>query len=148
MNLSDKILKEESLINYARKVDPINYQDHFNTAWLQFRTKELEELGFQERLQYSYKSYFRTIVKNTFLDSVKSKKLFYIETLPEIESLDVNYQRIQNWFDKDEDKLLRNLVEIMSKCKNKTEAINILNIPRKTFYKLWYKAEKILIEEL
>lgn len=148
MNLSDKILEEESLISYAKTIDPIYYQDHFNTAWLKFRQKEIEVHGFQEKMQYSYKSYFTTIIKNTYLDSCKKNKVYYRDVLPDIKSVDVNYNKIQDFFDKEEDKLLRNMVEIMSKCKNKSEVIRILKISSDTFYKIWNKAEKLLLEEI
>lgn len=134
---------------YAKKLDRVYYQDLFNDAWIKFRLKEIEGLKDEK----GYKNYFRVILKNTFLDSVKKSKPIIIETNiieSTFTSTITQYDQIESFFDttglSENETCLRNILEISSKTGSVTEASRLTGIKPHHYAKLLSKA-KLKFEE-
>ena len=66
-------------------------------------------------------------------------------------SLTVDYTKIDKWFNTDtcteEEKVLKNILEIISKTDTITQAIEVTGIPRRAFYNLYKEAKTKFIQE-
>jgi len=128
------------------KISPANYKDLFQDAWL--RVWECEQRGAVIR---EHKSYFYRTLLSVKLNNIEP----HTSPLPENLLSEIDRPTLRpppafllEWIvektDDEEAQFHKNLIHLILRCKNKSDAINMTGIDRKNFYKYLRDAENRL----
>lgn len=145
MNVSEQILRCKKCEEYAKKYDPHNWRELFNSAWLKIRERELNDQHFDVKY---YKTYFQTVLRNCKYDAkIKNKRIIIVESY-QLDSFtdEHDHDKWQNeahtlhhWLQKqpeDEfEQFLQNIIILTLHSKSRQEAIDLTEMSRRSFHK-------------
>ena len=148
MSVSNEILNCKSCEDYARKIDPNNWRELFNIAWLKIREREIRDDQFKVRY---YTTYFQTILRNCKFDAIKQDKKMIRLSSDKLNSLidemsddrwEIESQSLHQWLsikkESEFDVFLQNIITILLHANTIEEAAELSEMSRRSFFK-YYK---------
>lgn len=151
MKLSELIAHCDTCRNYARKVDPINWQDLFQQAWLKVREHELRDPSFTAKY---HKTYFYTVLNSVKLDRIRKEGRSPIVKAEPPEGIDENIDDawslemtiLNDWLNQETEdeyiQFLKDITELSIMHKTKEEAAKSAGMSKRTFFKYLAEARK------
>jgi hypothetical protein len=157
LSVSDEILNCQKCEDYAKKIDPHNWRELFNIAWLKIRERELKDHDFSVRY---YKTYFQTVLYNCKMDLIKTdKKIIRLNS----EKLDLFYDEsdpdkwiresaaLHTWINRkpngEFDLFLRNIITLTLHSKCRKDAIDLTGMSKRSFQKYLKQAKQKIKNE-
>jgi hypothetical protein len=150
---SDKIAQCKNCYEYAKSIDPENWSELYQKAWLKIKERELRDPHWN--IEY-YKSYFYTTLNSIKLDEYRksSKKIeIFLDNIEVTDTQEIDHWSFESkilhkWLQKrvDDDyiQMLQGIADLSIKFKKLKQAADIVReeMSERTFYKYLAEAKK------